>query len=162
MLYHGIDTEAVRSAFPHIAAPKTAASGRFEGVFPILWRKLAEKEGDTRQLGEYFDSVPCPDCQGERLAEASRRVTVQGVRLPELSLYSLERVYQWITGTEASLPVAHRELVQAYLLDIQTKLKRFMNVGLGYLSLDRQTVTLSGASCNGCGWRLSWIRSCPA
>ncbi len=144
MLYHGIDTEAVRSAFPHIAAPKTAASGRFEGVFPILWRKLAEKEGDTRQLGEYFDSVPCPDCQGERLAEASRRVTVQGVRLPELSLYSLERVYQWITDTEASLPVAHRELVQAYLLDIQAKLKRFMNVGLGYLSLDRQTVTLSG------------------
>ena len=144
ILYEGIDSEQVKNAFPHRNPPKTVASGRFEGVFPMLWRRLSEKDGDTGQLGRYFDTVTCPSCKGERLCELSRNVNVKGIRLPELSLYSLERIYRWIEEAGASLSEKHYELVRAYLLDMETKLKRFINVGLGYLSLDRQTVTLSG------------------
>lgn len=144
ILYDGIDSDNVKKTFPHLNPPKTAASGRFEGVFPILWRRLSEKNGNAKQLDPYFHTVVCPRCNGERLSELSRSVTVKDTRLPEISLYSLERVYRWIQEVGASLPEKHYELVRAYLLDMETKLKRFINVGLGYLSLDRQTVTLSG------------------
>ena len=69
---------------------------RFEGVYPILWRRLADKDGDVKQLDDYFEVKECPDCRGERLCELSRSVTVQGLRLPQLSLFSLDRLYAWV------------------------------------------------------------------
>jgi excinuclease ABC subunit A len=69
---------------------------------------------------------------------------VNGTRLPQLSQYSLERLYQWGEELASSLNPKHSELVKAYLLDINTKLTRVINVGLGYLTVDRQIITLSG------------------
>ncbi|ASA25770.1 ATP-binding cassette domain-containing protein [Paenibacillus donghaensis] len=144
MLYEGIETDAVRSHFPNHKPPRTTASGKFEGVLPIVWRRLSEKDGNAKKLEGFFDIVECPDCKGERLAEVSRSITVNGKRLPQLSLLSLEELCQWVKDLAASLTEQQSELVQAYLLDIQTKLTRIVNVGLGYLSVDRQIVTLSG------------------
>lgn len=109
-----------------------------------MWRRLAEKDGHVKRLEEYFDIVECPECKGERLSEAGRNVIVNGTRLPQLSQYSLEELCDWISDLSHSLAKQHYELAEAYLRDINTKLLRFINVGLGYLSLDRQTVTLSG------------------
>lgn len=144
ILYDGIESDYVKRCFPDYKPPKTVSSGRFEGVLPILWRRLAEKEGIAGQLEEYFDIVECPDCRGERLCELSRGITVNGTCLPQLSQFSLERLCQWVDDLAASLTEQHRELVKAYLLDIRTKLTRVINVGLGYLTVDRQIVTLSG------------------
>lgn len=144
ILYNGIDSSRVKTEFPRISPSKTAAAGRFEGVLPILWRRLADKNGEAGQLEAYFDVVDCPDCKGERLCELSRNVTVNGTRLPELSFYSLEQLEDWIRQMEVSLAERHAALVNAYIRDIKTKLNRFIKVGLGYLSLDRQIVTLSG------------------
>ena len=144
ILYDGVENELVKREFPEHKPPKTVTLGRFEGVFPILWRRLAEKEGNIKQSEEFLDIVECPTCKGERLCELSRSITLNGVRLPQLSQFSLENLYQWVDALANSLPEAHLELVEAYLRDIKTKLTRFINVGLGYLSLDRQIVTLSG------------------
>ena len=144
ILYDGIESERMKSTFPNLAPPKTVALGKFEGVLPILWRRFTEKNGDMKQFTPYFETIECPDCKGERLAESGRTVTVNGTRLPQLSNFSLEELNQWILELSASLTKQHENYVKAYLLDIRTKLNRFINVGLGYLSLDRQTVTLSG------------------
>lgn len=144
LLYEGVESETVRLTFPDRQPPKAVSQGRFEGVYPILWRRLAEKEGDLRLLEPYFEVTDCPACRGERLNALSRSVTVQGVRLPELSQFSLERLAAWIQELAAALTPQARSFVEPYLLDMETKLRRFQNVGLGYLSLDRQTVTLSG------------------
>ncbi|MDO4272506.1 MAG: excinuclease ABC subunit UvrA [Eubacteriales bacterium] len=144
ILYHGIDCDLAAHTFPHIQPPKTTAAGRFEGVIPILMRRLSDKNGDIKQLGAYFHTEDCPECNGERLCTLSRNVTVNGLRLPQLSFYSLERLFQWSKDLEASLSDKDSEFIQAYILDIQTKLNRFLRVGLGYLSLDRQILTLSG------------------
>jgi excinuclease ABC subunit A len=144
ILYDGIESKFVKENFPIHKPPKTVASGKFEGTLPILWRRLSEKEGNAKQLEEYFDIVECPDCKGERLSKLSRSITVNGTRLPQLSQISLEKLFQWINELTASLPKQQEEPVKAYLLDINTKLTRIINVGLGYLSLDRQIVTLSG------------------
>jgi excinuclease ABC subunit A len=144
ILYDGLESDFVKRNFPNHKPPKTVAGGRFEGVVPILWRRLADKEGNAGQLEEYFDIVECPDCVGERLSGLSRSITVNRTRLPQLSQYSLERLIQWMNELAASLTGQPLELVRAYLLDIKTKLTRVINVGLGYLTVDRQIITLSG------------------
>lgn len=144
ILYHGTECEAVQKAFPDKKQPKTVAAGKFEGAYPVLWRRLSEKNGDLKNLDAYFEESACPDCHGERLGEESRSVTVMGTRLPELAGISMERLNQWTEQLDASLAEKDRSMVEAYLRDIRTKLGRFRKVGLGYLSLDRQVVTLSG------------------
>ncbi|WP_394919156.1 ATP-binding cassette domain-containing protein [uncultured Robinsoniella sp.] len=144
IFYDGIDSELVKKAFPNLTPPKTVALGKYEGALPILWRRFTEKNGDVKQFAPYFTTVECPECKGERLAESGRNVTVNGMRLPQLSLFSLEELFQWIQELGDVVTGQQENFVEAYLLDIRTKLSRFINVGLGYLSLDRQTVTLSG------------------
>lgn len=144
ILYHGVENEAVKLAFPGIQPPKTTHSGRFEGVLPALWRRMSEKGGEAKQWNAYFDFDTCPVCRGERLCESGRSVAVKGIRIPELSVKSLDELNEWIQNLELSLNRAEHSLVEAYLLDLKTKIQRIVKVGLGYLSLDRQTVTLSG------------------
>lgn len=144
ILYEGVESDEVKRAFPKIQPPRTVAAGRFEGVLPTLWRRMADKGGDAKQLNDYFDFDTCPDCRGERLGELSRSATVEGTRLPELSVFSLEQLNDWIRTLESSLCDTQRPLAESYLLDLRTKIQRLANVGLGYLSLDRQTITLSG------------------
>jgi excinuclease ABC subunit A len=144
ILYYGTENNEVKKAFPDALSPKTVAGGKFEGVFTTLWRRMSEKGGDAKQLNGYFNFDICPDCMGERLCELSRSVTVSSMRLPELALLSLEELLAWIVGLESSINDCERSFVDSYLLDLKTKIQRIVNVGLGYLSLDRQTITLSG------------------
>jgi excinuclease ABC subunit A len=144
ILLYGVDSEEVKKAFPEIISPKTVDKGKFEGVFSVLWRRLSEKGGESKQLEDYFESDTCRDCNGERLSELSRSVTVMDTRLPELTFISLEELQEWLLKLEDSLSSRDKQIVEPYLLDLKTKIKRIVNVGLSYLSLDRQTMTLSG------------------
>lgn len=144
LLYYGAESEEIKSLFPKAAPPKTVTSGRFEGVFTVLWRRLSEKGGDVQFQDKYFESEVCHDCNGEKLNELSRDVTVMDTRLPELVKLSLNELHQCIIKLEANIKGADRALADTYLLDLKTKIQRIVNVGLGYLTLDRQTMTLSG------------------
>lgn len=144
ILYYGTESEAVKKSFSGILPPKTVAGGRFEGVFTTLWRRISEKDGEAKQLNDYFTFDICPDCKGERLEKLSRGVTVLNTRLPELSLLSLEELYEWIRKLQDTSSKKNLSYVETYLTDLKTKIQRIKNVGLGYLSLDRQTITLSG------------------
>ena len=144
ILKFGTQSEEVKALFLSIAEPKTIAAGKFEGAYTILWRKLSEKEGDTSAFESYFDSVVCPECHGERLNPLSRSVTVMDTRLPELVNISLDELLRWMIQLENGLDARQKSFVESYLLDLNTKIRRIVNVGLGYLSLNRQTMTLSG------------------
>lgn len=144
ILLYGVESEQVKRIFPGIVPPKTMTEGKFEGVLSVLWRRLSEKEGESKHLDAYFDSDICPDCSGERLNELSRSVTVLDIRIPELVSLSLEELYQWLLRLENTVSDINKLTIEPYLLDLKTKIQRIINVGLGYLSLDRQTMTLSG------------------
>lgn len=144
ILLYGVESDEVKELFPGIVPPKTVAEGRFEGVFTVLWRRLSEKEGESKSLDAYFESNTCPDCRGERLNELSRSATVMDTRLPELVSLSLEELSEWLRKLEDTMGDKDKIIVEPYLLDLKTKIQRISNVGLGYLSLDRQTMTLSG------------------
>lgn len=144
ILFYGVESEEVRNIFPNIDVPKTVSKGRFEGVFTVLWRRLSESGGDTSKVANYFINDICPKCNGEKLNTLSRSVTVMGKRLPKVSALALGELYLWIDELEKKFNEAGRAYVESYILDLKTKLKRIINVGLGYLTLDRQTNTLSG------------------
>ena len=144
LLLYGAESEQMRAVVGDVKPPKTVAAGRFEGVYTSLWRRLGERDGNPKGLERYFDFMPCPDCHGERLNEVSRAVTVMDTRLPELSQLSLEGLLAWVERLERAVSEKERQQVNSYLLDLKTKLNRLNNVGLGYLTLDRQTATLSG------------------
>lgn len=144
ILYEGIESGRVKCTFPDTKPPKTVSGGKFEGIRPALMRRLANQNGEGRSVKKYFHTEVCPACRGERLGSQSRKVTVNGVRLPEVSVLSLHRLLEWLRELTASLDKKRSHMVKDYLLDIETKILRFLKVGLGYLSLDRQTVSLSG------------------
>ncbi|MBU9739173.1 ATP-binding cassette domain-containing protein [Diplocloster agilis] len=144
VLYEGVSSELIKVRFPEREAPKTVANGRFEGIIPTLKRRLANQNGESKTILKYFTMAECPECQGERLGEKSRGVTVCGVRLPQIAGLSMRELADWIRNLSVSLKDNNQTLVKDYLLDIETKVHRFLNVGLGYLTLDRQIITLSG------------------
>lgn len=144
IFYDGVACEAVQKAFPGKKPPRTTEAGRFEGVEPILWKRLKAREGCGGKLEQYFRSSPCPSCGGERLNETSRQVAVAGLRLAQINRLSLEELYAWVAGLDRQLSGAARGQAEAFLLDLETKIGRLVKVGLGYLTPDRQSMTLSG------------------
>ncbi|SCZ81786.1 excinuclease ABC subunit UvrA [Acidaminobacter hydrogenoformans] len=144
LLLYGAESAEVRGLFPDQPLPKKVSEGRFEGVLTTLWRRLSEKGGLTEALSPYFHSAVCTACRGEKLSLLGRTATVLETRLPELSVLSLEALRDWLRRLEPSLSGRELALVAPYIRDLDAKLRRIVNVGLGYLSLDRQTMTLSG------------------
>ncbi|WP_368654098.1 ATP-binding cassette domain-containing protein [Ornithinibacillus sp. 4-3] len=141
ILYEGVEQANIN---PEKGFPKNVTSGKFEGLAPFLWRRYQDKQGTEDKILDFFQTTTCSSCHGEKLNPVSRAVTVNKIRLPELSTYSLEQLYQWIMELKEELSDKQRAHVDVFLLDIATKLKRLLKVGVGYLTMNRQVITLSG------------------
>ena len=144
LLYEGAEAPALKEALPHVAPPRKVADGRFEGVVPLLMRRLGERGPDAKGVRPYLVRAACPVCGGERLGPRGRGATVAGTQLPQLANRSLRELAAWVRRVSAELGGPRRAMVKDYLLDMETKLARIGAVGLDYLTLDRATVTLSG------------------
>ncbi|NQX58275.1 excinuclease ABC subunit UvrA [Paenibacillus qinlingensis] len=143
LLYHGVESESFKRHFPHV---KPVQGTKFEGVIPGLWRRYKEKEGEGSQEKEnsFFHEKMCPDCFGARLKKEILLVRTAGATITEVAEWSLGDVYSWLSEIQKAIPPEGQHMLEPILHDMPTKLKRIMDVGLGYLSLNRQTVTLSG------------------
>ncbi|OCT14549.1 excinuclease ABC subunit A [Paenibacillus pectinilyticus] len=143
LLYHGVESEAFKRHYPNV---KPAQGAKFEGVIPGLWRRYKEKEGESggEKDGGFFREQLCPECQGAWLKKEIRQVSVAGATITEVSAWSLGDVYAWTQKLQEVLPPEGLLLLEPILHDMPTRLKRIMDVGLGYLTMNRQTVSLSG------------------
>ena len=144
ILYYGVESDEVKEHFPSVRPPKTVEKGKFEGVLTGMWRRFTEKSGSSAEADEYFYSQVCPDCHGDRLNEISRSVTVENMTIPKLVSHSLEEMFKWTLQLEQSLDKESYMLIETFIQDMKTKLTRIIKIGLGYLTLDRQVITLSG------------------
>ncbi|MFD2831151.1 ATP-binding cassette domain-containing protein [Corticicoccus populi] len=139
---HGIHSSYITEE-ERTKLPSKVADGKYDGVEPKIWIKIAEAKSIPDNLSDYVKEDTCPDCSGEKLNPVSRAATVHGYTLPYISEKSLKYVYEWAEQIKLSGGTPG-ELVKDYLLDIETKTKRISKLGLDYLSLDRQYSTLSG------------------
>lgn len=144
ILYYGTESDEVKENFPDKKPPKTVDKGKFEGVLTGMWRRFKEKSGSSTEAEAYFYSQVCSNCHGDRLNEISRSVTVENRTIPNLVSHSLEEMFKWTLHLEKTLEKENYTLVETFIQDMKTKLTRIIKIGLGYLTLDRQVITLSG------------------
>ncbi len=118
----------------------------FEGVVGNLERRHVETDSDrTRDHIEEFMAVTtCPDCNGSRLKEQSRHVRVGGTTLPEVNRMTIAGALEHFEGLERDLSERDRTIAQEILKEIRARLGFMTEVGLEYLTLDREAATLSG------------------
>ncbi|MBB6647041.1 excinuclease ABC subunit UvrA [Halobellus ruber] len=119
---------------------------RFEGVIPNLERRHVETDSDsTREhIEEYMAVTTCPECEGTRLKEQSRHVRVAGTSITEVNRMSIGDASEHFEGLESELTDRERTIAAEILKEIRARLGFMEEVGLEYLTLDREASTLSG------------------
>ncbi|WP_430504198.1 excinuclease ABC subunit UvrA [Haloparvum sp. PAK95] len=119
---------------------------RFEGVIPNLERRHVETESEsTREhIEDYMAVTTCPSCNGTRLKEQSRHVLVDGTSITEVNEMSIGDAREHFEGMEANLSARDRKIAEEILKEIRARLGFMEEVGLEYLTLDREAATLSG------------------
>ena len=85
----------------------------------------------------------CPACGGTRLSEAARAPRLRGIGLDEACQLPLSDLVSWVAGVPETLPEAMGPMAQSIVQAFQTVAQRLMELGLGYLTLDRGAATLS-------------------
>jgi excinuclease ABC subunit A len=116
----------------------------FEGIIPNLERRYRETDSDwsRERIEEYMSVRPCPECKGARLRPESRAVTVAGKPIHEFTALSAGRALEWVEALELS--DQDRAIARLILREIVERLRFLENVGVGYLSMERASATLSG------------------
>ena len=119
---------------------------RFEGVIPNLERRHVETDSDRARehIEEYMAVTTCPACDGTRLKAESRHVLVEGTAITEVNRFSIGDALEHFEGLEAALDERDTKIAEEILKEIRARLGFMCEVGLEYLTLDREASTLSG------------------
>ena len=103
----------------------------------------AKDEKGLRRVAKYLTEGPCPDCAGTRLSAAARQPIVRGINLAQATEMTLEEAVAWVAGVPASLPEEMHPMAKSICESFESTARRLLELGLGYLSLDRAGATLS-------------------
>jgi excinuclease ABC subunit A len=125
---------------------KRTYATQFEGIVPSLERRYKETESELsrEKIEEYMTLRPCPECKGARLRPESRAVLVADTPLHEFTALSARRALAWTKELNGKISEHDRRIARLVLREIEERLQFLENVGIGYLSLDRASATLSG------------------
>ncbi len=117
---------------------------RFEGIVPNLERRYRETESPAvrEELAKFISERPCPDCRGERLNRSARNVFVGENNLPALTGLPIDQTLEFFHALV--LPGWRGEIAAKIVKEIRERLRFLVDVGLDYLTLDRQADSLSG------------------
>ena len=116
----------------------------FEGVLNNISRRFRETQSDSvrKELEECMSSAPCPACNGKRLSEIARAVTVGGIGIMDFCEMNIAKALTFMD--ELQLDGNMAIIAQQIVREIKARLNFLMDVGLGYLTLSRASATLSG------------------
>ena len=104
--------------------------------------KVKDEKG-MKRVEKFLKEDLCPDCGGTRLSEAARAPRLRGIGLDAACRMTLADLDRWVDGVPASLPEEMRPMAESICASFHTVAKRLMDLGLGYLTLDRASSTLS-------------------
>ena len=115
----------------------------YEGLIPKIQKSILSKDLDALQphvrafVERAVTFATCPDCGGTRLSEGARSSKIDGINIADACAMEISDVAEWVRGLD-------EPSVAPLLTSLQRTLQSFVEIGLGYLSLDRPTGTLSG------------------
>ncbi len=105
--------------------------------------KKVKDESGMKRVEKFLKEETCPVCRGTRLSEKARAPKLQGMSLDEVCQMTLAELIDWVNKVPASLPEKMRPMAEAICESFHTSARRLMDLGLGYLTLDRASSTLS-------------------
>lgn len=118
----------------------------FEGVIPNLERRWKETESAwmREEIERFMSATPCPVCKGYRLKPEALAVKIAGKHIGEVTEQSIRNADKWFTDLPAQLNDKQNEIAVRVLKEIRDRLRFLNDVGLDYLTLSRNSGTLSG------------------
>ena len=116
----------------------------FNAVYTVenALAKVKDEKG-MKRVEKFLKEDICPDCHGTRLSAAARAPKLRGISLDEACTMTLAELVDWVRGVPESLPEEMRPMAQSICDAFQSTAKRLIDLGLGYLTLDRSSSTLS-------------------
>ncbi len=118
----------------------------YQGVIPYMMKKYenSDNEAITSEIQKYMTTIPCKACRGARLNPFALSVKILDKNIHDFCLMQLEDAYNFISDLLLKLDEYKFAIAKQILDEIRARLKFMINVGLGYLSLERRAGTLSG------------------
>ena len=116
----------------------------FNAVYTVenALSKVKDEKG-MKRVEKFLKEEICPDCHGTRLSAAARAPRLRGLSLDEACAMTLAELVEWVRGVPGSLPEEMRPMAESICEAFESTAKRLMDLGLGYLTLDRSASTLS-------------------
>lgn len=144
LFLYGTNGDKLYVSYRNRMGRKRSYMTTFEGIVPNLERRYKETDSDwsREKIEEYMSMRPCPECKGARLRPESRAVKVGGLPINEFTAMSAKRAIEWMDALELSNQ--DRAIARLILREIDERLRFLDNVGVGYLSMERASSTLSG------------------
>ena len=145
IVYHGeLKKHHIHYVNPNTLEPADMDFNYYSAVNSVKnsLAKVKDEKG-MKRLEKYLEEDVCPDCHGTRLSEAARVPRLRGIGLDEATAMTLSELIPWVKGVPASLPEEMRPMAENICESFLDVSKRLMDLGLGYLSLDRAASTLS-------------------
>ncbi|MFT6385926.1 MAG: excinuclease ABC subunit A [Rickettsiales bacterium] len=118
----------------------------FEGVVNNLKRRYREAASDhiRDDMNRYQSLVKCSSCEGSRLSEESLAVKIAEMHIGQITRMSISDAYEWFNTLNTKLNPTHNQIAERILKEICKRLNFLKNVGLEYLTINRESGTLSG------------------
>ena len=116
----------------------------FNAVYTVenALAKVKDEKG-MKRVEKFLKEDVCPECHGTRLSAAARAPRLRGISLDEACTMTLSQLVEWVQGVPGSLPEEMRPMAESICAAFESTAKRLMDLGLGYLTLDRSASTLS-------------------
>ncbi|MCP4753185.1 MAG: excinuclease ABC subunit UvrA [Proteobacteria bacterium] len=116
----------------------------YEGIIPNLKRRFlgTDSESQKSRIHEFMTTLPCVDCQGQRLHPAALAVKIEGLNIYQITEMTVERAFDYFA--ELKLDKEKEHIAEPIKKAVLERLFFLKNVGLGYLTMNRATNTLSG------------------
>ena len=104
--------------------------------------KVKDEKG-MKRVEKFLKEDVCPECGGTRLSAAARAPLLRGIPLSDACTMTLSALVDWVRGVPGSLPAEMRPMAESICAAFESTARRLMDLGLGYLTLDRSAATLS-------------------
>ena len=104
--------------------------------------KVKDEKG-MKRVEKFLKEDVCPECGGTRLSAAARAPLLRGIPLSDACAMTLSALVDWVRGVPGNLPAEMRPMAESICAAFESTAKRLMDLGLGYLTLDRSAATLS-------------------
>ena len=145
-------SEVLYGTLERVRIPKETAKTssdyftEFEGIVKYLRQIMENDDSASAQkwADQFMGMVPCPHCNGSRLNKEALSYRIWGKNISELAEMDIDQLYDWLGHAPEHMDDRQRNIAAEIIKEIRTRLKFMLDVGLEYLSLGRQSTSLSG------------------